>query len=908
MMEIQRRYFLAGAGGAAALTLVTLGWKVNPAKAAMKSAMGSVSRVPDVQYDTFESIYREKWTWDSVVKGSHFVNCWYQRGCNWNVYVKDGVVWREEQAGIYEQIDPRIPDYNPRGCQKGACYSERMYDASRLRYPLKRVGARGLGKWKRVSWDEALGDVADKIIDAMISDDGPGSIVWDQGTAQTNGGAGLGIIRTSLVLDTPVLDVNTEIGDHRPGFSVTAGKMVTSSSSDDLFYSDLIFIWGGNPVYTQIPQAHFINEARYNGAKIITIAPDFSASAVHADQWVPVKVGTDAALGLSMAHVMIEEGIYNKRYVQEQTDLPLLTRLDNGRLLRQSDLKQGGEDDVFYFYDLPSSKILEVPKTTLELGEINPALEGVFEVKGVSGVLKVRPVLAALREHLQQYRPELAVSICGINPDTIRDLARELARARAATCIVQSSFSKFYHGIEMERAQLLCFALAGQMGRKGAGYMAFPYLSVDSVGALGSAQGKHGASLALAALNLKMLPTMISYKRKGFTKEMAFYDLGREQYKDGSFPSSILWLYFQGGLKDTYGSSQKWDPEMKRPVSAFIDEALDKGWQFKSGTRPRIFMEVGGNVLRRFRSYEKVIEHLLPKLDLMVTVDWRMSNTALHSDYVFPAASWYEKNDITWATPLSPYSQIITQAVKPLAQARPDWEFHCLLLKRIQQRAKQRGIKGFKDRHGNWRAFDVYDEFTFGGEYTENNIEAFLDLILKTSTNVGGIGWEELKKKGIQRFTALGDNGYMNIGNATDVSADKTITAGTWHTEKKMVWPTLTRRLQFCIDQAFYEEMGEVLPVHRNPPNFGGNYPIYLCEGHARWSIHASWRDQKFMLQLNRGQPVIFINEADAFARGIKDGDQVRIYNDENSVQMQAKITMGNRPGEAAIDCRDVSQ
>jgi anaerobic selenocysteine-containing dehydrogenase len=193
-----------------------------------------------------------------------------------------------------------------------------------------------------VSWDEALNDIADHMIDVMTSDDGPGSIVWDQGTAQTNGGAGLGMLRTTLVLDTPVLDDNTEIGDHRPGVAVTMGKMVFCSSSDDLFHSDLIMIWGGNPIYTQIPNAHFMLEARYNGARIITIAPDFSASAVHADQWVPVKVATDAALGLSMAHVMIEEGIYNAAFVQEQTDLPLLVRTDSGRFLRESDLVKAG--------------------------------------------------------------------------------------------------------------------------------------------------------------------------------------------------------------------------------------------------------------------------------------------------------------------------------------------------------------------------------------------------------------------------------------------------------------------------------------------------------------------------------------------------------------------------------------
>ena len=174
-MTMTRRSFIKNTGGALALSLVQLQWK-----GALGSAQAATPfKFADVTYTGFEDVYRGKWKWDSVAKGTHFVNCWYQRGCNWNVYVKDGVVWREEQAGIYEPIDPKIPDYNPRGCQKGACYSERMYDESRLRHPLKRVGARGKGGWKRVSWDEALTDIADKVIDVMVSSDGPGSIVWD---------------------------------------------------------------------------------------------------------------------------------------------------------------------------------------------------------------------------------------------------------------------------------------------------------------------------------------------------------------------------------------------------------------------------------------------------------------------------------------------------------------------------------------------------------------------------------------------------------------------------------------------------------------------------------------------------------------------------------------------------------
>ena len=141
--SVSRRDFLKGTGGAVlTLSLGELALRVPEAEGA-RAAGGTASALPE--YRHWEDLYRKRWTWDRVAKGTHFVNCWYQRGCNWNVYVKEGIVFREEQAGTYPQTNADVPDFNPRGCQKGACYSQRMYDAGRLQHPLKRVGARGEG-------------------------------------------------------------------------------------------------------------------------------------------------------------------------------------------------------------------------------------------------------------------------------------------------------------------------------------------------------------------------------------------------------------------------------------------------------------------------------------------------------------------------------------------------------------------------------------------------------------------------------------------------------------------------------------------------------------------------------------------------------------------------------------------
>ena len=160
-MSVTRRRFLQQAGIATlALSLGHLA-PARPVGAASPEPRTDRSAPPatanEATYRSWSDVYREKLAWDRVAKGTHHVNCWYQRGCTWNVFVKDGLVLREEQAASYPQTNDSVPDFNPRGCQKGACYSDRMYAPGRLQHPLKRVGERGEGRWKRVGCAIARG-------------------------------------------------------------------------------------------------------------------------------------------------------------------------------------------------------------------------------------------------------------------------------------------------------------------------------------------------------------------------------------------------------------------------------------------------------------------------------------------------------------------------------------------------------------------------------------------------------------------------------------------------------------------------------------------------------------------------------------------------------------------------------
>jgi len=519
--------------GASALMLGRLCWAgTSPANAA------SLGPLP--HYDGWADVYRKKFEWDKRVRCTHIVNCWYQRNCSWNVFVKDGVVLREEQAGVYPAVTPDVPDFNPRGCQKGACYSALMYAPDRLRYPLKRIGARGSGRWKRVSWDDALGEVADKLLDA-VTEVGADAVVLEPGGSLASATWRVAVQRLVRMLDGVELDTNTELDDGQAGAAVTFGSPVSSRSADDFFYSDVILIWAANPTYTQIPNAHFFNEARYHGTRVVTVAPDYSASSIHSDLFVPVRPGTDAALALAVCQVMIsryaqgDNRAIDAEFIRSQSDLPFLVRED-GRFLRAADIEKDGRTDVFYAYDENSKEIVAAPTSGLDWRGAKPALRGAYEVQTLSGLIEVRPVLDILAQRLEaDYTPEKASAICGVSAGLIREFAEVIIQAHSVAGAAGSCISKLYHGDLIMRAQILLFVLGGHLGKPGAGYDTTPFLWLDGIDKVGAGQ------LEGLTRKIKMAPAYLKRRFEGESNERIVYDFFRDYMKDEDIVSSVLY-------------------------------------------------------------------------------------------------------------------------------------------------------------------------------------------------------------------------------------------------------------------------------------------------------------------------------------------------------------------------------
>ena len=484
--------------------------------------------------------YRRKWKWDRVAWSSHNVDC-YPSGCPLHAYVKDGRILREEQAGSLPQIEPGIPDMNPMGCQKGACWPQLLDAPDRVTRPLRRVGERGEGKFEPVSWDVALTEIADAMLDA-IQEQGPESIIVPMTPEM---GASPARIFANAI-GAVITDGSAEFHDFSPGFHLTWGVFNPVASMDDWFLADLTLIWHANPVYTYITMYHYLAESRYNGGEIVTIAPDFSPSAVHADYHQPIRIGTDAALALAMCKVIIDAGLYQKQFVQEQTDLSLLVRTDTGRFLRGSDVAVGDREDQFFWWDALTGALTPAPRGTLSATGVEPVLEGSYRVLLADGsTVDVEPVFARLRRELDDYTPEKAGAICEIHPDNIRALARKVA-TRKTKIFVGCNSGKSYHGDLMERAMALLLALTGNWGKKGTGVRSWAVIGLDGQAFLTQkgAPGQEAAQRFIAGYRDSAIRMIQLYKPAdvtSFVKTLPGADMSAILRRDGTKFVTGLW-------------------------------------------------------------------------------------------------------------------------------------------------------------------------------------------------------------------------------------------------------------------------------------------------------------------------------------------------------------------------------
>ncbi|MFD0690763.1 nitrate reductase subunit alpha [Actinomadura fibrosa] len=397
------------------------------------------------QADTF---YRDRWAHDKVVRSTHGVNC--TGSCSWKVYVKDGIITWEAQQTDYPSVGPDRPEYEPRGCPRGAAFSWYTYSPTRVRYPYVRgvllemyrearartgdpvaawreivsdperarryKAARGRGGLVRAGWDEAVEMIAAAHVHT-IGAFGPDRVAGFSPIPAMSMVSHAAGSRFVSLLGGAMLSFYDWYADLPVASPQVFGDQTDVPESGDWWDAGYLVMWGSNLPVTRTPDAHWMAEARYRGQKVVAVSPDYADNVKFADEWLAPRPGTDGALAMAMGHVVLKEFFVDRRapyfteYVKKYTDLPFLVRLDErdgayvpGKFLTEADLPgAGSEHAAFKTVMLDAAGRPVVPngslgfrfgdagagRWNLDLGDIDPLLS--LELEGERGVVVLLP-------------------------------------------------------------------------------------------------------------------------------------------------------------------------------------------------------------------------------------------------------------------------------------------------------------------------------------------------------------------------------------------------------------------------------------------------------------------------------------------------------------------------------------
>ncbi len=906
-MSVSRRNLLKGlvalgASGAAAKALANEQGAAAPAPVRVED--------PRVAYPSpkaAEDLYREEFAasyGDGEAHGYayHCVNC--QGNCAWEVWTDaSGRITRENQSASYPAISPHLPDANPRGCNKGVQHSQVLYEADRLLHPMRRVGARGEGKWKRISWDEAITEIATRLYETML-ERGPAGNSVHIGSGMLSEARAASVKRLGTLLGAVRPYIASSVGDMFPGVSVVYGEGNFGCTYDFLYGANVALFWGCNPNTSRIPDAHYLWEGKYNGAKVVVVTPELNSTAIHADLWVPVKPGYDGHLALSILHRLVHARLYRAPFVKQFTDLPLLVRTDTRELVRLADVDLGDprfdarsaelfaadearRHEVFVAYDRRSRKITALPGCegstvdTLRLEDIgwriDPALGGTYRVrlKG-HGEVEVAPAFTVLVRALDAYAPEKTHALTGVHPSVVDRLARELATSKVAVVTLGFSIGKHFNGMLAQRAVASMTAMLGKLGPFG-GLNTENEWNITGLEGLSGFGGRYTHRFA-----------------SGFVSE--FMLGGGMAGPDASFRDEEF-RRATGSGKDEY----------RRQVEALVEQSAGDAGEKKGKPwwkETETFLLFADARFRRNKARYR--EAFLEKARFIAYGDFRMSEFATWADVLLPCTTPYE----SWDVRTNPgYHRFANLAIPPaglkrVGEAKSEWEIATLIaekmqalaLARYEQTRDRRSIEIPDATHAQagFHAMDkLVEEFTLGGklrtdrdavEYALEHVDQFKPNSPRTMVERGG--FLTLNEKAGKSSPLYPDRPYSSFENNLYLSQR---------------FETVSGRLTFYVDHPLWIAAGANVPSATAPIRTR-RFPFLLMTPHARWSIHSTYKTSPILLRLQRGKPYAMLNPKTAAQKGIADGDDVRLFNDLGEAIVMAKVASGVPPDAVVME------
>ncbi len=842
----------------------------------------------------------------------------------------------------------------PRGCLKGYTLVQRVYGPHRHKFPTVRKGwlewadagfpregdyvekyfrKRGEDDRVRVSWDQAFSLIAKAILNITQTYSGEegAALLEKQGYPKPMinqlGGVGTQTIkmRSAIAACGPVskqgslvrfanmlalVDAHVRkvepaqakgarhwttyeyLGDMDPGFPQVTGVNAFDVDMADMRHSKLVVVIGKNFVEHKMADVHWMVEGMERKAKIIVIGPDYNPTSQKADSWIPVRPGSDTALLLGVANLIIQKNYHDETFIKKHSDLPLLVRMDTLKKLRAADIIPNYKNAENTGYSAEVQKI--DPKMRAQWGDyvvwnaknnqpavitredvgdrmlakgIDPVLDGEFTVQTVDGKsVRCRTGFSIQREVLSYYTVERVSQITSTPPNLIEQLAHDIGTIKPCAMHSGEGVNHYYHADLKGRAVIMLCTLTGNLGTFGAGP--------------GTWAGNYKAN------SMDGLPTYVAEDpfnaneptpklRKAYTEE-----------------HPVFWV--NGG--PTWATGKTHMP-----------------------TPTKMMWTANTNMINNCPWLYNLLTHELPKVELFINNDWEYNLSCEYSDIALPVPSWLETTlpDIVGSAS-NPFCSIWKGGIKPIFDTKMDAETVAGVARKLTEMT------------GDPR-FENYYKYILEGK-----AEFYIQRLMDASTTLKGYSCEEILKSG--RSVLMNYRTYPRITGYEQI-------------QESVPFYNKTGRLEFYREEDTFIREGENVVVHREPieatpylpnvivsgpaealrpeqrnvpttattadergqrnlalpwekvkdienPLHARGYKFVFISTKTRHSTHSSW----MMTDWNKmwissfgdpyrsdkrspgvGEPEIRINPADAKALGINDGDYVWVdANDED--------------------------
>lgn len=550
--------------------------------------------------------------------------------CGVLAHVKNGRVVKLEG-------DPEQPMTKGRLCAKGLSGIQALYHPNRNKYPMKRVGKRGENKWQRISWDEALDIIADKLME--VKEKYGAETVFG-----TTGGGGnpefMSIFRFMNVFGSPNVFEPGAAQCYMPrtlsnrlmyGSGMWGTNSIADSAALEIYFEDspmkTLVLWGTGPAANSPAQGgRAVAELRARGLKTVVIDPRFTADASKADVWLPLRPGTDVALMLCWINYIIENKLYNEEFVLKWTNLPFLVHPETKLCLRESDLRAGGDPNTYVIWDqnTQSARPLPFPWDN----NLNPALEGTFTVNG----LECKTGFQLLKERAAEYTLEKAAEICWLDPKKIEEAIRLYAENTPSGISHGVATDQFPNSVQAAMGALTIDFLMGNVENPGNILQNFPDIGIPD---------------GMVTPLMKLLPEEQFKKRFGLVEYKGMLNWGICHY-----PTLI--------------------------------EAIKTGKPYK----PRVWLERSGNKLAMLGDASTIVE-AIQELDFIVHVYMYPTSFSCYADILIPATEWLETDLIL----PSLNTAVVRQEVVHTWETMNETVFWAKLAKRLAEK----GHEGCRD-------------------------------------------------------------------------------------------------------------------------------------------------------------------------------------------------------------------